>query len=199
MLPWWNMHHACSWFGLVVYIERMTHSSSATVARLGSNSLISMPDLPCLANSNPLGNNPAVVRSVRRSAVAGRCPAYFINAGFGSHRSTCEGPPVMKSRMTFFAFGGKCGPTERASAANASPARRSTRPSMPTPPHMARSASRRENLNLDLNLFRAKRSPRWSKAEPAHSVPHRLCPDIQRPRRTSSAVAFREKTRRYSC
>ena len=40
-----------------------------------------------------------------------RVYAYFSNAGFGSHRSTCEGPPVMKSRMTCFALGGKCGPT----------------------------------------------------------------------------------------
>ena len=55
--------------------------------------------------------SPAVVRSVRRSAVAGRCPAYFISAGFGSHRSTCDGPPVMNSRMTCLAFGAKCGPT----------------------------------------------------------------------------------------
>lgn len=83
MLPWWNMHHACSWFGLDVYIDPMTHNSSDTVARFGSNSLISIPALPALANSNPLGSRLAVVRSVRRSAVAGRCPAYFINASIG--------------------------------------------------------------------------------------------------------------------
>ena len=105
------MLRACSWFGFVVNIERMTHSSSATVARFGSSSLISMPAFPCLANVNFVGMSPAVVRSVRRSAVAGRWPAYFISAGFGSHRSTCDGPPVMNSRMTCLAFGAKCGPT----------------------------------------------------------------------------------------
>ena len=42
------MLRACSWFGLVVNIERMTQSSSATVARFGSSSLISMPALPVL-------------------------------------------------------------------------------------------------------------------------------------------------------
>ena len=39
------MLRACSWFGLVVNIERMTQSSSATVPRCGSSSLISMPAL----------------------------------------------------------------------------------------------------------------------------------------------------------
>ena len=158
------MLRACSWFGLVVNIERITQSSSATVARFGSSSLISMPPLPCFAKLNFVGIRPAVVRSVRRSAVAGRWPAYFISAGLGSHKSTCEGPPVMNSRMTCFAFGGKCGPIVCVAAANASSASRSARPSMPIPPHKHFSASRREYFSM------AKRSPRWWRAAPVRNA-----------------------------
>ena len=35
------------------------------------------------------------------------CSAAIL--GFGSNRSRCDGPPTMKIRMTFFAFGAKCG------------------------------------------------------------------------------------------
>ena len=187
------MLRACSWFGFVVNIERMTQSSSATVARFGSSSLISMPALPCFANENFVGISPAVVRSVRRSAVAGRWPAYFMSAGFGSHRSTCDGPPVMNSRITCFAFGAKCGPTTCVPAASASSASRSARPSMPMPPHMHFSASRRENLSM------AKRSPRWSRAAPArNSRSVGGARDTPRRARLRLDVAFLENTFRYS-
>lgn len=37
------------------------------------------------------------------------CPCIAAIFGFGSNRSRCDGPPIMKRKMTFFARGAKCG------------------------------------------------------------------------------------------
>ena len=52
------------------------------------------------------------VKASRRSFVisAGNgLPLHFCRPGFGSKRSSWLGPPSMNMKMTFFAFGGKCG------------------------------------------------------------------------------------------
>jgi hypothetical protein len=71
-LPVWNNARAGVCVGLNVYIERMTHISSTTLASCGRSSLTSTPLRPYRLNSNGDGINPAVVRSVRRSTALGR-------------------------------------------------------------------------------------------------------------------------------
>ena len=36
-------------------------------------------------------------------------PCHRASSGFGSNKSTCDGPPYMKRKITDFAFGAKCG------------------------------------------------------------------------------------------
>src|SRR4051794_30621332 len=77
------------------------------------------------------------------------CPSYLVKAGFGSKLSTCDKPPFMNRKMTRFAFGLKlglsisqgAGPTVL--AALAIDPTRLAKPSMPKPPPIRQSASRR--------------------------------------------------------
>ena len=50
-----------------------------------------------------------VRRSVLISPVGSGCPWYFSSIGLGSKVSTCETPPFMNRKMTFFARGSKSG------------------------------------------------------------------------------------------
>src|SRR5262245_22615646 len=99
-----------SWLGTLVCIERMTHRSSAWRARCGNSSLISIPLRPCLLNLNGDWSSAPVFRSVFRTPPGGICPLRFVNSGFGSKVSTCDGPPFMNRWMTRLARAGNCGP-----------------------------------------------------------------------------------------
>src|SRR3954454_6172624 len=63
-----------SWFGTFVYIERITHKSSACRATCGKISLTGSPDWPWRVKRNGDIIRPAVARSVLRLAVGGRWP-----------------------------------------------------------------------------------------------------------------------------
>src|SRR4051812_5992063 len=76
--------------------------SSTCWPSFGNTSLTSMPDLPILLNLNGDGKaSPSKPGSV--------LSAYFANSGFGSHVSTCDGPPSAKMWITALALAGKCG------------------------------------------------------------------------------------------
>jgi hypothetical protein len=62
-----------SWFGTLVYIERMTHRSSAHSPIFGKISLIGSPDCPQLLKRNGDLISPPVRRSVERT-LEGVCP-----------------------------------------------------------------------------------------------------------------------------
>src|ERR1022692_3329597 len=86
-----------SWFGTLVYIERMTHKSSAHSPIFGKISLTGSPEEPQRLNLNGDIISPLVPRSVRRSEAGGRWPLCRTRAGFGSNVSTCDGPPFMNT------------------------------------------------------------------------------------------------------
>ena len=79
-------------------------------------------------------SDPACRRTAfRRSS----CRAYFVSIGFGSKLSMWLTPPFMKSQMTLFAFGAKCGspsggvhcgPFARASRCSIAPSARPVKP-----------------------------------------------------------------------
>jgi hypothetical protein len=84
----------------VVRIERTIVTSSAILARFGSSSEMSEPDFPCFLNLNgearsfgvPLMN---AKRSPLMMSSGMSWPSYFVNAGLGSNRSSCDGAPAM--------------------------------------------------------------------------------------------------------
>ena len=94
---------ATSCAGMSVHIERMTAMSSTCSPSFGKTSLTSMPDLPIFVELER--------RAERQPVMPGdaSCPSYFVSAGFGSHVSTCDGPPSAKMWMTCLALAGKCG------------------------------------------------------------------------------------------
>ena len=69
-------------------------------------------------------------------------PSWALSFGFGSKRSTCDGPPAMNRKMMFLAFGAKCGGRAVSGSAatdlgpKSSGSRRARRasPPMPNPP-----------------------------------------------------------------
>src|SRR5713226_1055877 len=97
-----------SWLGTLVYIERITHRSSAHSEMRGKISLIGSPDWPHRLKRNGDIISPPVRRSVLRT-LEGVCPLYRARAGLGSNVSTCDGPPFMKTWMMRLARGRKCG------------------------------------------------------------------------------------------
>src|SRR5215469_1568724 len=82
-----------SWLGRSVYIERMTHRSSAQAPNFGKISLISIPLCPYFLNENGDFSRLPVLRSVLRFPVGTGLPLYSSSFGLGSNVSTCEGPP----------------------------------------------------------------------------------------------------------
>src|SRR5271154_3020937 len=73
-----------------------------------------MPHWPAGVNLRGLARTAAVglMNARRRSLVidgGSDWPEYFWSAGLGSNRSIWLGAPSMKRKMTFFAFGAKCG------------------------------------------------------------------------------------------
>ncbi|MEY3459408.1 MAG: hypothetical protein RL215_2565 [Planctomycetota bacterium] len=74
----------------------------------GRSSLTGTPLWPQGLKRKGEGRSPAVLRSVRRSAWGGRCPAYLRSEGLGSKKSPWKGPPFMKRWITRRARGGKC-------------------------------------------------------------------------------------------
>src|SRR5699024_4968004 len=112
-------------------------------------SLTSMPLRPYFLNEKgePI-SAPAFLRPVLTES-GGRSPWCFERAGLGSNVSTCDGPPFMNRKMTLLALGAKWGGfgasglvAERSARAD-SPARAPARPSVPKPPPIRRSHSRR--------------------------------------------------------
>src|SRR4051794_25297601 len=99
--------HAPLWLMLSAYIERITHMSSTQVARFGKSSLISVPHLPDLLNLYGEANRlPVRVRSSFGFSNGSGLPLSIASRGLGSKRSTCDGPPDMKRKMTRLAFAG---------------------------------------------------------------------------------------------
>src|SRR5688572_25730936 len=83
--------------------ERMTHSSSAIVARCGSTSVISLPLLPLLPDLHGVEtvvdllwlHVMRVTRCSPRTDFGMSLPCNSWSFGLGSNRSTCDGPPAM--------------------------------------------------------------------------------------------------------
>ena len=76
------------------------------------------PALPELLELRGLASTAAVGlmnASFKSLVIAGGrgLPCHFFSAGFGSNRSIWLGPPSMKRKMTFLAFGAKCGFSRR--------------------------------------------------------------------------------------
>src|SRR4051812_22301044 len=133
-------------------ILRMTHMSSTQVLRCGSSSLTSVPHSPCFWNDHGEPRRlPVLVRSSFGFSKGRGLPLSFAKRGFGSKRSTCDGPPDMNRKMIRFAFAGYCGGlTARGDATlwasafvKKSFANKPERPSMPKPLAKRRRAWRR--------------------------------------------------------
>src|SRR5579859_5320854 len=116
----------------------------------GRSSDTSVPHWPRLENLyfDP-SRFPVLVRTREGIAKGSGLPDSRVRRGLGSKRSTWDGPPAMKRKITFFARGGYMG-ERRASGladgdapATASRAIKSASPSMPKPPAKRWSASRR--------------------------------------------------------
>src|SRR4051812_42184038 len=106
---------AGSWLIASVFIDRITHSSSATSARCGKMVEISTPDLPHFLNSccgpRQLSLAPwswAIGWPLVIDSGIG-WPVILASVGFGSSVSRWLGPPAMHSQMTRLIFGLKCG------------------------------------------------------------------------------------------
>ena len=99
------------WLISLVRMLRTTVRSSATVARLGNSSDMTMPDAPrgwnvygdLMARACPVMNAnfwPRVTSS------GSDRPSHLSKAGFGSKVSICEGPPTIWRKITFLARAG---------------------------------------------------------------------------------------------
>ena len=88
-LPW-----ACSLTLLVM--ERITASSSATVAMCGNIELTASPLSPCRAKrKGDAITLPLLLNCVRSTLTGIDLPCSSFSLGFGSNESTCETPPDM--------------------------------------------------------------------------------------------------------
>src|SRR5438445_6505891 len=91
-------------------IERTTQMSSMHEAILGNSSLTSMPDWPCFLNLYGVPSRLSVLVRISLGISNGSgLPDSALRRGLGSNRSTCEGPPDMKRKMTRLALAGRCG------------------------------------------------------------------------------------------
>src|ERR1700730_12511081 len=91
-------------------IERITHRSSTQVATFGKRSLTAIPDRPCCLNlKGDFKRLPVFVRTSLGVSNGGGLPLSRSSNGFGSKRSTCEGPHDMKRKMMRLTFAGYCG------------------------------------------------------------------------------------------
>src|SRR5271165_3358894 len=136
-----------SWFGISVYIERMTQTSSMASPSLGKISLISMPLLPQRRKAKGEANRLPVLRSVFRLPLGIGWPLYFCSIGLGSNVSTCEGPPFRNRKMTCLAVALKCGAFGAIGEVSEAP-RIPASPAMPKPVPMVRSTSRLDGLKF---------------------------------------------------
>src|SRR5439155_9512930 len=94
------------WLMLSATIERITHRSSTHIATCGNRSLTSIPAWPCFLNLNGDGRQLTVrVRTSFGCSNGNGLPLYSASFGFGSKRSTCEGPPDMKRKIIRLARG----------------------------------------------------------------------------------------------
>ncbi len=109
MLPEFIIKSDGSWFGLSVYIERITQRSSMQPARWGKSSDHLDAALAPRPGRNGEGMSLPFLRSPGRPTAGGAWPAYRSRAGLGSNVSTCDGPPFMNRKMTRLARAGKCG------------------------------------------------------------------------------------------
>lgn len=88
-------------------IDRTTASSSTTPAMCGNMVLTGMPLCPHCLNSNGLAMMlPLSLNCVRSTFIGIGLPSSIASRGFGSKESTCETPPDMKQKITFFALAG---------------------------------------------------------------------------------------------
>src|SRR5438876_7547584 len=137
------------WIGRSAFIERMTASSSAQVARCGNNSLTGMPQRPAGANFHGLLSHLRLALAVGLSILPASLPSISASFGLGSNESTCETPPSMKQKMTFLARGRKCcfAPRLLAAGAPATPYSLASADSasQPNPLALARNISRRDH------------------------------------------------------
>ncbi len=110
-IPPWKKRIETSWPLCPVCIERITQMSSTMPAVSGRSSETSVPHCPCLANFQGVPNSFLLARLTKLNTTS---PSYsvpfrFDNSGFGSSKSTCDGPPCMNSEIIAFALGAKCG------------------------------------------------------------------------------------------
>ena len=106
-----------AWFTASVCMLRTRHRSSARLPSRGSIVLISIPHWPYFWNgligetTGHLAEPLDIVESrVWPRTLAGMSwPPRSINTGFGSKRSTCDGPPPCQSITTRLALGSWCG------------------------------------------------------------------------------------------
>ena len=91
--------------GRSAFIERMTARSSAHVAMCGNRLLTGIPHSPCCVNFHGLFSHCRLPLAVGFFDSVNGLPSSSSSFGLGSNESTCETPPSMKQKMTFFAFG----------------------------------------------------------------------------------------------
>src|SRR5579863_1716411 len=83
----------------------MTHRSSTHVAMCGKSSLTAVPHWPyCLNDHGEPSRLPVLVRSSFGFSNGNGLPMSFVRRGFGSNKSTCDGPPDMNRKMMRFAL-----------------------------------------------------------------------------------------------
>src|SRR5437870_12412025 len=80
------------WIGRSAFIERMTASSSAQVAKCGNSSLTGIPQRPAGANFHGLLSHLRLALAVGLSILPVSLPSTSASFGLGSNEATCDTP-----------------------------------------------------------------------------------------------------------
>src|SRR5262245_44202131 len=111
--PVWSSYIAGAWT-VELHQQPCKYATSSThSAKCGMRSLTHSPLLPCFLNGRVLGSRPESplvnwLGNLPRLCGSG-FPRHFASSGFGSNRSSGDGPPTMNMKMTLFALASKCG------------------------------------------------------------------------------------------
>src|SRR5258706_11296648 len=147
-MPQFIMNNPCGWFGMSLYIERITHTSSMHSPSLEKISVTSMPLCPYFLKPNgDFMRLPTC--TVCPAAAIGWAPGigwplYLSSIGLGSKVSTCDGPPLRNRKMTRFTLGAKCGPAGPAEGEDVLAPRIPAKEVMPKPLPIIIKVSRRD-------------------------------------------------------
>ena len=170
-------------------MDRITHRSSANRATWGNNSLTGSPDSPHRLNLNGDGIKPPVLFSVVRLTVpAGRWPANWARAGFGSNVSTCDGAPFIQRWMMCLALAAKWGRLTASGLFEEELSKAAARTFVAGFPHTAANPNTPIPLKQLLSKARRETKNRYRDEDVVH-----MCSDPRLPDTPAKRVSARKK------